>query len=985
MQFLNSWMLLGLLGIAIPVILHLLNRRQAKVIEWGAMRFLLDSLVSRRRRVLLEEILLLATRCLIVALAALALARPFVLDSSRVPWLVVLPAGLLAVVLFAMNFALWRYPVWRWRVILAALVLALAAAGAVLGERWLNLKRFGHGGSRDVALVLDGSSSMTMTVEGRSNFARAVKEAQQYIESVPRGYAFSIVIAGSVPNLPVPVPVTDRKHLLQALEDAVPVQGTMQVPDTLAVAAATLAQGSNPGKQIILIGDGQRIGWNPDQPETWEHLREAFARLPVPPQVIFRRLALPATIRNASLADITFSREVIGTDREVRIDVTVANTGTEAITPQEVRLTIGTRMLTDRSLGQLAPGASATVCFRYRFERAGTEVVRASVVANDELPGDDEAIRVVQIVDRLRVLVVDAAPAARLLDRAGAFVALGLMPSAATFDRDTKPKKSATDEPAIPAKSEFLVTPEMISVPELNGASSWSDADTVVLADVPRLPPETAAALTEFVAQGGGLLVIEGMHADPEFYNNWCGDGGRLMPISLEKLIVSEEKNRPVPDAKTFSHPALRTFAAGSDLEAAQFNCHWQVGEGDPSVRIGARLSNGMPLLAERRYGRGRVLQVNVPMDLSAGNLVARSAFVPLIHELVYHLIRPMAADLNIQPARGATIKLAENIGGKSKDVRHGLRGEYFARADQLAGGVVRIDPTIDFNWPGSPVEGIPAKGYHVQWTGSLAVPEPGTYHFNTGPGALMTLWINGRKIFSPPEGKGSISLQTGKRYDFRVDYQSGDPRPALHVSCAGVWAGGRVLPTEVLSPVRGGEENWSSDVATLIQGPEKQPLAGRYAVSDDGIALRIDSGLVPGLYHARVPEAIQHKVVRLLDKDGLIPFSVTVSGDESRLDPLLPDELKLINRHIVLLTALTAEDTLRSLRGESFGRELWQILMFAALVLLILEIVLTRWIAIQRRTGEEGHVDFEGNAKSSAQFRDQLSKMRGRRGGGEM
>ena len=123
-------MLLGLLGIAIPVILHLLNRRQAKVIEWGAMRFLLDSLVSRRRRVLLEEILLLATRCLIVALAALALARPFVLDSSRVPWLVVLPAGLLAVVLFAMNFALWRYPVWRWRVILAALVLALAAAAS---------------------------------------------------------------------------------------------------------------------------------------------------------------------------------------------------------------------------------------------------------------------------------------------------------------------------------------------------------------------------------------------------------------------------------------------------------------------------------------------------------------------------------------------------------------------------------------------------------------------------------------------------------------------------------------------------------------------------------------------------------------------------------------------------------------------------------------------------------------------------------------
>jgi len=63
--------------------------------------------------------------------------------------------------------------------------------------------------------------------------------------------------------------------------------------------------------------------------------------------------------------------------------------------------------------------------------------------------------------------------------------------------------------------------------------------------------------------------------------------------------------------------------------------------------------------------------------------------------------------------------------------------------------------------------------------------------------------------------------------------------------------------------------------------------------------------------------------------------------------------------------------------RGEAFGRELWQILALAALVLLLLETALTRWIAIQRKTGEEGTVTFEDAGQPSARFRDQLARMK--------
>ena len=40
MLFLNPFLLLGLVGVAIPVIIHLFNRKSALTTDWGAMQFL---------------------------------------------------------------------------------------------------------------------------------------------------------------------------------------------------------------------------------------------------------------------------------------------------------------------------------------------------------------------------------------------------------------------------------------------------------------------------------------------------------------------------------------------------------------------------------------------------------------------------------------------------------------------------------------------------------------------------------------------------------------------------------------------------------------------------------------------------------------------------------------------------------------------------------------------------------------------------------
>lgn len=66
----------GAAAVAIPVAVHLLSRLRRRQERWGAMRFLLLAYRRHKRRLQLEQWLLLATRCLLVLLLGLALAGP---------------------------------------------------------------------------------------------------------------------------------------------------------------------------------------------------------------------------------------------------------------------------------------------------------------------------------------------------------------------------------------------------------------------------------------------------------------------------------------------------------------------------------------------------------------------------------------------------------------------------------------------------------------------------------------------------------------------------------------------------------------------------------------------------------------------------------------------------------------------------------------------------------------------------------------------
>lgn len=76
MTFLNPLVLFGLLASAIPIILHFLNLRKLKTIEFSTLRFLKELQRTKIRRLKIKQLILLILRILIITFIVLAFARP---------------------------------------------------------------------------------------------------------------------------------------------------------------------------------------------------------------------------------------------------------------------------------------------------------------------------------------------------------------------------------------------------------------------------------------------------------------------------------------------------------------------------------------------------------------------------------------------------------------------------------------------------------------------------------------------------------------------------------------------------------------------------------------------------------------------------------------------------------------------------------------------------------------------------------------------
>jgi hypothetical protein len=83
--FLAPLMLVGVLALAVPIAIHLIGRRKARVVKFAALDFLLATKRRTAKRFRLRERLLLAVRAIACAAIAIALAKPYTSCARKGP------------------------------------------------------------------------------------------------------------------------------------------------------------------------------------------------------------------------------------------------------------------------------------------------------------------------------------------------------------------------------------------------------------------------------------------------------------------------------------------------------------------------------------------------------------------------------------------------------------------------------------------------------------------------------------------------------------------------------------------------------------------------------------------------------------------------------------------------------------------------------------------------------------------------------------
>jgi hypothetical protein len=171
------------------------------------------------------------------------------------------------------------------------------------------------------------------------------------------------------------------------------------------------------------------------------------------------------------------------------------------------------------------------------------------------------------------------------------------------------------------------------------------------------------------------------------------------------------------------------------------------------------------------------------------------------------------------------------------------------------------------------------------------------------------------------------------------------------------------VPQSRFLMPVKE-TRNLPTGIKTAAIGPNKRKF--KMSINQLGTSLyaQMKTSPVPGLFKLEIPTMFADELSWLFEKkSNLIPFVVSLNRDESLMSALSDGALADITKYVDIMSTSKLEDVQASIEGKSFGKEIWRFLAVGVLFLVIAEIVLSRWIAVQRRTGKAERVKFEENA----------------------
>jgi Aerotolerance regulator N-terminal/von Willebrand factor type A domain len=551
----------GLMAAAGPLIIHLLNRRNFRIVEWGAMAFLRQALERNRRMLELRDFLLLVLRAIAVILLGLAFARPFF---SGAGGMAILSTGLLAALLMGLvccgALAITsRNEATRSRATLGSGVL-LAACLVGLWWPYRNVQGTDQAGSLTepvhAVVVLDNSRSMGRRIGAKSLFELAADRATNFIERLPAGSRVTVlpVCGGSEPATQDAWRSLDEAR--RAIKRIPLTDRSANINMACERASAACAQVKElPIKRVAILSDLQEANWPVDQLSKWLGSLEDCQIVPIgvgepTGNVALSEIRCPDGVASSeSAAGVIVQLASFSADpvtAQIRLQVNGAEVGSQTIElagqgTREIEFIDAFRFLKESSAGAQGAGSQsfgATADESDRFARVSAKLSivggRSDGASNrleitDGLTADNELQLLVPVAERVPIVFVDEwGTEERIADgRIGETYALRHLLS----PRQKKQDNAARHQSAIEERHVRIedLTEEILR-----------DARLVVMAGVSD-PGEGVNLLRDYVLQGGPLMIFAGGEFDPRNWNQgaWL-DGAGILPCPLASEEVGQ-------------------------------------------------------------------------------------------------------------------------------------------------------------------------------------------------------------------------------------------------------------------------------------------------------------------------------------------------------------------------------------------------------------------------------------------------------------
>lgn len=378
-MFLNSIMLIGLGAAVIPLVLHLLSRARYRDVEWGAMMFLEGADARQRHSSRFNQWLLLLVRTAMIALLAVALARPVL-------------------------------------------------RGKFEGQA--------SGGRVTAALLLDCSASMGYDENGRTRFQMAQAAARQVLRGLRAGDRVSLLLMGAGQDAADLEPTGDLRAIEARIDEARPGLGSANLRSALERAADLLDRYEKSNRDLYVICDKQALSWQ----KVDEHFAAEWKRRMHAPGLSTRMFVMP--VGNSDADNITVESirvlnppAIVG--QPVDIGVVLRNYGSAPRAAVPLTLEAPGLAPIERAVS-LDPAKLAPITFTTTFNRTGSQVITARIRSTG-YTGDDRMQGVVQVIDPIRVLIISGDERVGGLRGQGDFLQWALAPHQAAHIKGRDP------------------------------------------------------------------------------------------------------------------------------------------------------------------------------------------------------------------------------------------------------------------------------------------------------------------------------------------------------------------------------------------------------------------------------------------------------------------------------------------------------------------------------------------------------------------